>query len=160
MKTSNPSFTSTHALARRAPIFATAAALLLAPCLYAQSAATPAPAAQPAAESGAGQKSPSLLDDLPPNHPLREKLHSFKYDGGRVSKLGDALRAVFPSEVLFVPVGGITPQNMAAYAAAGANGFGLGSALYKPGATPQQVAINAQAFVSAWWSIAGRAADS
>ena len=63
-----------------------------------------------------------------------------------------ALRAVFPSEVLFVPVGGITPQNLAAYAAAGANGFGLGSALYKPGAAAQDVAARARAFVSAWRS--------
>jgi len=61
-----------------------------------------------------------------------------------------ALRAVFPSDTLFVPVGGITPQNLAAYAAAGANGFGLGSALYKPGATPRQVASQARDFVSAW----------
>jgi 2-dehydro-3-deoxyphosphogalactonate aldolase len=66
-----------------------------------------------------------------------------------------ALRAVFAPEVLFVPVGGITPQNLAAYAAAGASGFGLGSALYKPAATPQQVAISAQAFVSAWRAAAG-----
>ena len=61
-----------------------------------------------------------------------------------------ALRAVFPSEVLFVPVGGITPHNLAAYAAAGANGFGLGSALYKPGVTAPQVAVNARAFIDAW----------
>jgi 2-dehydro-3-deoxyphosphogalactonate aldolase len=61
-----------------------------------------------------------------------------------------ALRAVFLPEVLFLPVGGITPQNLADYRAAGASGFGLGSALYKPGATPQQVAVQAQAFVSAW----------
>jgi 2-dehydro-3-deoxyphosphogalactonate aldolase len=65
-----------------------------------------------------------------------------------------ALRAVFPSEVLFVPVGGITPQNLAAYAAAGANGFGLGSALYRPGAAAQAVAARARAFVSAWRVIA------
>ena len=64
-----------------------------------------------------------------------------------------ALRAVFPPEVMFLPVGGIAPQNLAAYAAAGASGFGLGSALYKPGATPQQVAVNARAFVRAWRSI-------
>ncbi len=70
-----------------------------------------------------------------------------------------ALRAVFPSEVVFLPVGGITPQNMMDYAGVGANGFGLGSALYKPGATPQQVAINARAFVSAWRSIAHSSAD-
>jgi 2-dehydro-3-deoxyphosphogalactonate aldolase len=54
-----------------------------------------------------------------------------------------ALRAVFAPEVLFLPVGGITPQNLAAYVAAGASGFGLGSALYKPGMTPAQVQANA-----------------
>jgi 2-dehydro-3-deoxyphosphogalactonate aldolase len=62
-----------------------------------------------------------------------------------------ALRAVFPPEVLFLPVGGITPQNLAAYRAAGANGFGLGSALYKPGMTVEQVKVNARAFVQAWF---------
>ena len=61
-----------------------------------------------------------------------------------------ALRAVFPPEVLFLPVGGITPENLAAYAAAGANGFGLGSALYKPGMRIEQVQANARAFVTAW----------
>jgi len=64
-----------------------------------------------------------------------------------------ALRAVFPPEVLFVPVGGITPQNLAAYAAAGAGGFGLGSALYKPGLSAAQVGANARAFVQAWRSL-------
>lgn len=61
-----------------------------------------------------------------------------------------ALRAVFPRDTLFLPVGGITPQNLAAYAAAGANGFGLGSALYKPGMTIDQVRVNAREFVAAW----------
>ncbi len=61
-----------------------------------------------------------------------------------------ALRAVFPPEVLFLPVGGITPQSMAAYVTAGASGFGLGSALYRPGLTVAQVKANAQAFVVAW----------
>lgn len=61
-----------------------------------------------------------------------------------------ALRAVFPTDVLFLPVSGITPQSMAAYVTAGANGFGLGSALYRPGLTVAQVKANAQAFVVAW----------
>lgn len=61
-----------------------------------------------------------------------------------------ALRAVFPADTLFLPVGGITPQNLTAYAAAGATGFGLGSALYKPGLTVAQVQANARAFVEAW----------
>ncbi|WP_288479416.1 2-dehydro-3-deoxy-6-phosphogalactonate aldolase, partial [uncultured Pseudomonas sp.] len=41
-----------------------------------------------------------------------------------------AWRAVFPKELALLPVGGITPDNMGPYVAAGANGFGLGSALY------------------------------
>lgn len=61
-----------------------------------------------------------------------------------------ALCAVFPSDTLFLPVGGITPQNLVAYAAAGASGFGLGSALYKPGLAIGQVQANARAFVEAW----------
>jgi 2-dehydro-3-deoxyphosphogalactonate aldolase len=61
-----------------------------------------------------------------------------------------ALRAVFPADTLFLPVGGITPHNLGAYVAAGASGFGLGSALYKPGMTPAQVQANARAFVQAW----------
>lgn len=65
-----------------------------------------------------------------------------------------ALRAVFPPEVPFLPVGGITPRSLAAYAAAGASGFGLGSALYKPGMNVAQVAANAAAFVRAWRDVA------
>jgi len=67
-----------------------------------------------------------------------------------------ALRAVFAKDVLFVPVGGITPHNMADYAAAGANGFGLGSALYKPGMSLPQLRANADDFVRAWQHIAAR----
>lgn len=55
-------------------------------------------------------------------------------------KVLKALRAVLPREMPIVPVGGITPQNMHDYWVAGADGFGLGSALYKPGMTVEQVA--------------------
>jgi len=61
-----------------------------------------------------------------------------------------ALRGVFPKETLFFPVGGITPANMGPFIAAGASGFGLGSALYKPGARVDAVAENARNFVKAW----------
>jgi 2-dehydro-3-deoxyphosphogalactonate aldolase len=61
-----------------------------------------------------------------------------------------ALRAVFPAGTLFLPVGGITPQNLGPYVAAGAAGFGLGSALYKAGMEPARVQANARAFVQAW----------
>jgi 2-dehydro-3-deoxyphosphogalactonate aldolase len=61
-----------------------------------------------------------------------------------------ALRAVIPSEVALLPVGGISTGNMAQYRAAGASGFGIGSALFKPGLDAAQVAANARAFASAW----------
>ncbi len=61
-----------------------------------------------------------------------------------------ALRAVLPASTALMPVGGITPDNMAPYRAAGANGFGLGSALYAPGRSAQAVLQQAQAFVRAF----------
>jgi 2-dehydro-3-deoxyphosphogalactonate aldolase len=61
-----------------------------------------------------------------------------------------AWRAVLPKDMPLVPVGGITPDSMAAYAAAGATGFGLGSAIYKPGMTPPDVRRAAEAFIAAW----------
>jgi len=57
-----------------------------------------------------------------------------------------ALRAVLPTEVPILPVGGITPQNMNDYWVAGADGFGLGSALYKPGMSVEQVTQSAADF--------------
>lgn len=61
-----------------------------------------------------------------------------------------ALRAVLPPGVPLLPVGGISPDNMGAYRAAGANGFGIGSALYRPGKTAEAVRASAQAFAAAW----------
>jgi 2-dehydro-3-deoxyphosphogalactonate aldolase len=61
-----------------------------------------------------------------------------------------ALRAVLPKAAALMPVGGITPDNMAPYRAAGASGFGLGSALYTPGRSAQEVQTQAQAFASAF----------
>lgn len=61
-----------------------------------------------------------------------------------------AMRAVLPKDTALMPVGGITPDNMAAYRAAGASGFGLGSALYAPGKSVQAVQQQAQAFVRAF----------
>lgn len=50
-----------------------------------------------------------------------------------------ALRAVLPRSTRLLPVGGITPVNMRGYIAAGAAGFGLGSALYRAGTTADAV---------------------
>jgi 2-dehydro-3-deoxyphosphogalactonate aldolase len=66
-----------------------------------------------------------------------------------------ALRAVLPRDVKLLPVGGITPQNLGAHVAAGASGFGLGSALYRPGLPPAEVGANARAFVWAWRNASG-----
>lgn len=60
-----------------------------------------------------------------------------------------AMRAVLPREMRLLPVGGIAPDNMGPWREAGAAGFGLGSALYKPGFTAAEVGARARAFVSA-----------
>jgi 2-dehydro-3-deoxyphosphogalactonate aldolase len=61
-----------------------------------------------------------------------------------------AFRAVLPKEVRILPVGGITPQNLAIWRKAGASGFGLGSALYKAGRSPEETFIQAKAFLENW----------
>lgn len=61
-----------------------------------------------------------------------------------------ALLAVLPKGTRLVPVGGITPDNMAAFVAAGVAGFGLGSGLYKPGMSVAEVGERARAYVAAW----------
>ena len=61
-----------------------------------------------------------------------------------------ALRAVLPASTVVMPVGGITPESMAAYLNAGANGFGIGSALYKPGMAADAVTANAIQFRAAY----------
>ena len=60
-----------------------------------------------------------------------------------------AWRAVLPKDTLLVPTGGVTPDNVAAYRAAGADGFGIGSALYKPGMARDDLAQKAAAFMAA-----------
>ena len=60
-----------------------------------------------------------------------------------------AQRAVLPQSVPLVVVGGVTPEKVAAYRSAGADGFGLGGALYRPGQTAREVAEQAKAFVAA-----------
>jgi 2-dehydro-3-deoxyphosphogalactonate aldolase len=58
-----------------------------------------------------------------------------------------AWRAVIAKDVPLVPVGGISPDNMGPFLTAGANGFGLGSALYKPGQGVKVTASHGKAFV-------------
>lgn len=60
-----------------------------------------------------------------------------------------ALKAVLPKSVPVLPVGGVTPDRLAAYWDAGARGFGLGSALYRPGMDVAAVAAAAAEFMAA-----------
>lgn len=65
-----------------------------------------------------------------------------------------AWRAVLPQETLVFPVGGIRPDTMAGYWAAGANGFGTGSNLYQPGATAATVRTAAAQYAAAFAALA------
>ncbi|NWA09730.1 2-dehydro-3-deoxy-6-phosphogalactonate aldolase [Pseudomonas gingeri] len=58
--------------------------------------------------------------------------------------------AVLPAGTLLLPVGGITPDNMAVFLEAGVGGFGLGSGLFKSGLSPDEVAVRAKAYMTAW----------
>ena len=60
-----------------------------------------------------------------------------------------AQRAVLPRDVPLLIVGGVKPDAVGQWFEAGADGFGLGSALYKPGQTAQQVGQQARDFVAA-----------
>lgn len=61
-----------------------------------------------------------------------------------------SLLAVLPKGAPLIPVGGIGADNMGAWRAAGAAGFGLGSSLYKPGDDAATVRAKAAAIVSVW----------
>jgi 2-dehydro-3-deoxyphosphogalactonate aldolase len=60
-----------------------------------------------------------------------------------------ALRAVVPPGVALIPVGGVSAATMPAWRAAGAAGFGVGSALYRPGRAAAEVTALARAMVGA-----------
>lgn len=68
-----------------------------------------------------------------------------------------AWRAVLPRDVAVLPVGGIAPDTMAPWVAAGADGFGIGSALYAPGRALDDTAQRARAFARAWHNLEGHA---
>ena len=64
-------------------------------------------------------------------------------------KVLGALRAVLPRTMPVLPVGGIDAAGIPAWLKAGAAGFGIGSALYKPGLDRAAVAARARALVQA-----------
>lgn len=77
-----------------------------------------------------------------------DALKLFPAEAGSPAML-KAIRAVLPPEVPVLPVGGIAPGNMTPWFEAGAAGFGIGSAIYKPGDTATAVAAKARAFMAA-----------
>ena len=64
-----------------------------------------------------------------------------------------AMRAILPLGTQVYAVGGAAPDNFSKWIEAGADGFGIGSAIYKPGDTTQTVAAKAQAIVAAFDAI-------
>ena len=60
-----------------------------------------------------------------------------------------AMRAVLPKDAAVLAVGGITPETMAPWRAVGADGFGLGSNLYRAGKSAADTAADAARFVAA-----------
>lgn len=61
-----------------------------------------------------------------------------------------ALRAVLPKGIKVYAVGGAGPENFADWIAASADGFGIGSALYKPGMSAAEIGSLAADIVAAW----------
>ncbi|HEV2078848.1 MAG TPA: 2-dehydro-3-deoxy-6-phosphogalactonate aldolase [Allosphingosinicella sp.] len=80
---------------------------------------------------------------------LRAGAHSLKLFPAEAASpaLVKAQRAVLPRDVPIIVVGGVTPANMKPYLDAGADGFGLGSGLYAPGRSLDEVASAARAYV-------------
>ena len=61
-----------------------------------------------------------------------------------------AIRAVLPKSCQVYAVGGAGASNFAQWINAGANGFGIGTAIYTPGLTAAEVSLRARAIVTAF----------
>jgi 2-dehydro-3-deoxyphosphogalactonate aldolase len=73
------------------------------------------------------------------------------FPAGVMGRTGlSALRAVLPPATLVYAVGGVGPADFAEWCAAGADGFGLGSALFRPGWSASRVGEAARASAAAW----------
>ncbi len=62
----------------------------------------------------------------------------------------EALRAVLPPRTRVYPVGGVGPDDLGRWLAAGADGFGIGGALYRPGRSAAAVAAAARVLIDAY----------
>ncbi|HEX8655526.1 MAG TPA: 2-dehydro-3-deoxy-6-phosphogalactonate aldolase [Allosphingosinicella sp.] len=81
---------------------------------------------------------------------LRAGAHALKFfpAEGASPRVVKAMRAVLPPDVALLVVGGVAPDNMAPWIEAGADGFGLGSGIYRPGQDPATVGSQAAAYVA------------
>ncbi len=61
----------------------------------------------------------------------------------------NAIKAVLPEKTKFYPVGGVGPTSFSEWLAAGVTGFGIGSAIYKPGDSANEVEVKAREIVAA-----------
>ena len=64
-----------------------------------------------------------------------------------------ALKAVLPPDTRTYAVGGVDGPDFAAWRKAGVTGFGIGSSLYAPGRSAEEVARRAQSLAGAWDSL-------
>jgi 2-dehydro-3-deoxyphosphogalactonate aldolase len=80
---------------------------------------------------------------------LRAGAHALKLFPAEAAspKVVKAQRAVLPREVPLLVVGGVAPDTMRPWIEAGAEGFGLGSGLYRPGQSAEETAMRARAYV-------------
>lgn len=67
-----------------------------------------------------------------------------------------AMRSVLPADAKLLPVGGVNADTMPRYWQAGANGFGMGQSLYRPGQTAEETATRAADFIATWRAVAGQ----
>jgi 2-dehydro-3-deoxyphosphogalactonate aldolase len=88
---------------------------------------------------------------------LRHGAHALKvFPAEMVGTAGlAALKSVLPEDTPLWPVGGITPESLRGWVRAGAGGFGIGGALFKPGMDAQAVGTQARRFVDAWHEAQG-----
>jgi 2-dehydro-3-deoxyphosphogalactonate aldolase len=82
---------------------------------------------------------------------IRAGAHSIKLfpAEGATPAVVKAQKAVLPNDVPLIVVGGVTPESIADWLAAGADGFGLGGGLYKPGQDAATTLEKARAYVAA-----------
>jgi 2-dehydro-3-deoxyphosphogalactonate aldolase len=82
---------------------------------------------------------------------LRAGAHGLKFFPAEAASpaVVKAQRAVLPRDVPLLVVGGIKPDGMKPWIEAGADGFGLGGGLYRPGQSAVETAAKAQAYVAA-----------